>query len=114
MEFGKYKDRSLGDVPSDYLVWLLRKSKTNVREIRNELKNRGVINDDDESPPPPNHGRTHIPGDLNSPLFRDLLAAGFKSLAQKLHPDHGGDADQMKELNQLRERLKKEFKQGGS
>jgi len=43
-------------------------------------------------------------------LFKELLGAGFKAMAQKLHPDHGGDPDKMKALNALREKLKKEFK----
>jgi hypothetical protein len=107
--FGKYKGREINDVPSDYLLWLHRLSKSNVREIRRELVRRGWVDGDDEDKPP-RSGDGHLPAGLNSPLFRDLLAAGYKSLANKLHPDHGGGVEDMRKLNDLRERLRKEFK----
>lgn len=35
-------------------------------------------------------------------LASDLLKAGFRAMAKKHHPDHGGSADTMKELNGLK------------
>jgi len=34
------------------------------------------------------------------------VEAGFKALAKKLHPDHGGTDEEMKELLRLREKMK--------
>jgi hypothetical protein len=37
---------------------------------------------------------------------QDLVTAGYKVLAQKIHPDHkGGSSDEMAELNEIRDRL---------
>ncbi len=41
----------------------------------------------------------------SNPLKDELLKAGFKQLAKIYHPDNGGDANKMKELNQLMEEL---------
>jgi hypothetical protein len=38
-----------------------------------------------------------------------LVDAGFKSLATKLHPDHGGNDQDMRNLYEARESLKREF-----
>ena len=35
-------------------------------------------------------------------LAEDMLKAGFRAMAKKHHPDHGGSADTMKELNALK------------
>jgi hypothetical protein len=40
-----------------------------------------------------------------SKLAKDLFKAGFRAMAQKHHPDHGGDAATMKELNNLKAEL---------
>jgi hypothetical protein len=36
----------------------------------------------------------------------EIVEAGFKTLAKKLHPDHGGVDEEMKELLRLREKMK--------
>jgi hypothetical protein len=41
----------------------------------------------------------------SSKLAKDLFRAGFRAMAQKYHPDHGGDQGTMKELNELKSRL---------
>ncbi len=40
-------------------------------------------------------------------LFQELLKAGFTKLAKKYHPDVNGDAEKMKLLNALKEKIKK-------
>ncbi|CAB1253033.1 conserved hypothetical protein [Clostridiaceae bacterium BL-3] len=41
-----------------------------------------------------------------SELFKELLKAGFTTLAKKYHPDVKGDSEKMKMLNSLKEKLK--------
>lgn len=41
----------------------------------------------------------------SSPLEAELLKEGYRKLAAKYHPDHGGDPEKMKELNRLKEKL---------
>ena len=39
-------------------------------------------------------------------LELQIIAAGYRQLSKKLHPDHGGTAEQMIQLNAARDRLK--------
>lgn len=41
----------------------------------------------------------------SSAMAQDLYKAGFRVLAKKHHPDHGGSVDSMKELNELKSAL---------
>jgi hypothetical protein len=50
---------------------------------------------------PPQVPNGHKPSDLEVELFKE----GYRKLATKYHPDHGGNAEKMKELNQLKDRL---------
>lgn len=38
-------------------------------------------------------------------MIRSIISAGFKQMSKKLHPDLGGDEDQMKLLNAVKEKL---------
>lgn len=38
-------------------------------------------------------------------MVRSIISAGFKQMSKKLHPDLGGDEDQMKLLNVVKEKL---------
>jgi hypothetical protein len=40
-----------------------------------------------------------------SKLAKDLFKAGYRAMAKKHHPDHGGNAETMTELNELKETL---------
>jgi len=43
--------------------------------------------------------------DQEKPVFDRLLKAGYRKLATELHPDHGGDTEEMKILNVLKDKL---------
>jgi len=45
------------------------------------------------------------PNGKPSPLEAELLRTGYRKLAEKYHPDKGGDPEKMKELNRLKEKL---------
>lgn len=44
--------------------------------------------------------------DLHRELAQDLIDAGYRALATKLHPDRGGSKDAMARLNRVRDELK--------
>ena len=44
--------------------------------------------------------------DLHRELAQDLIDAGYRALATKLHPDRGGSKDAMSRLNRVRDELK--------
>jgi len=56
--------------------------------------------------PPPEEVTQQPPSIRNgSPLEAELLKEGYRKLAQKYHPDKGGDPEKMKELNRLKDEL---------
>jgi hypothetical protein len=42
-------------------------------------------------------------------LAKRLVDAGYKTLATSLHPDRGGDAEQMRELNALASSMRQQL-----
>jgi DnaJ-class molecular chaperone len=44
-------------------------------------------------------------------MAQQIIKAGYHALAQKYHPDRGGDANQMRELNAAHEGLKETLAQ---
>lgn len=86
-QFGKYAGQSIHDVPQDYLEWLKNKAEEDIVRIDRELMRREDIEKASQS------------------TVEKLVAEGFRSLAKKLHPDHGGTAEQFRDLQAARERL---------
>jgi hypothetical protein len=129
MPWGKYKGDFLADIPTGYIVWLLDNAKASDpllrRELAVEVSRRmaeyipganpdGSVGDagvHDESrradpgprPTPPSKDRA--PQSYREEVALQVIAAGYKSVAMKLHPDKGGSETAMKELNSIRETL---------
>jgi putative quorum-sensing-regulated virulence factor len=103
MPFGRYRGEMLTEVPLGYLAWVLE--ATDVRPlladaIREEIAERlrlapRVVTVPVSAPPPAAiHG-----------AVRDLLRAGFRTLAPERHPDRGGTNDGMRRLLEARQWL---------
>src|SRR6516165_643068 len=100
MHFGKYHGWLLDEIPEDYLSWLwdhvelfgqLR------REVARILGQRSAgSHAKHESAPQPLAVR-----EQDAELFREVLNAGYRTLAMRCHPDQGGDSEKMRRLNQV-------------
>ncbi len=55
--------------------------------------------------PEVNNGNSYRSSNAGSALEAELMKEGYRKLAQKYHPDKGGDPEKMKELNRLKEKL---------
>ncbi len=97
LTFGKYEGCEIEDIPHDYLRWLYRRNRPLQAALEKEL---GI------KPESSKHTAAETV-DVPSGMLNDLIEAGFKVLAIKAHPDHGGDVRKMQELNATRERLRK-------
>ena len=110
MPFGNFKGTEVRDPPDDYLMWLI--STVELREpllsaIQSEQigRSKGVgVNDLKEL----RHQAITVRC-IELPLLRDILEAGYRSVARKKHPDVGGSDAEMIRLNLLAESLRGQF-----
>lgn len=91
MPFGKYKGKELGDIPVDYLEWVL----ANCNRISPRLKRAiqaAIAGESSTSPPAP-------------ALLPDLTNRWYRTLALEFHPDRYGSHEGMKAINRARDLL---------
>jgi hypothetical protein len=111
MPFGRYKGWLLSELPVDYLAWLI--ARPNLREpLRSccEWEWERRMRSAGRPPPTPDQvGRVRVePEDFA--MFRQLVEAGFRQMALRFHPDHGGRAEDMRQLNLLMEKLREQLR----
>lgn len=98
MPWGKHRGELIANVPSGYLVWLLEESDIAAPyrgAIREELADRlgfFALAAPVAAPPPE-----------IAPVFREMVAAGFRAVAIRCHPDRGGSTAEMQRVNEVRE-----------
>jgi hypothetical protein len=108
MPFGKYKGTEIAELPSDYLLWML--ALDDLREPLRSAVLREAVRRNEEVPIALKHNVVAInlkPEELQ--LARRLFDAGYKTLARALHPDLGGDVQQMQDLNLFAENVRQQF-----
>ncbi len=88
LRFGKYKDHDIRDVPSTYLEFLIESASQTIEDCDHELQRRQQI---EES---------------NLTWEQRIVEAGYRSLAKKHHPDHGGSVEEMQQVNNAVESLR--------
>ena len=109
MPFGKYKNQPIASLPDHYIRWLLtieidpKRYPYLAEAIENEWSNRenrasagdrqlqrGVV--------------VMIPAD-HVDSVREIVRTGYHTLSFKKHPDHGGNHNDMQELNDIYDSL---------
>jgi Putative quorum-sensing-regulated virulence factor len=99
MPFGRFKHRPINTLPDDYLDWL-----ANLPDLREPLLSE-VMREVERRAYQQEHSAS--PSSCPSPeLASEIVTAGFKTLAKKLHPDAGGNHEQMLALNNAVEWLR--------
>jgi hypothetical protein len=109
MPFGKYRGLAVDALPDTYLQWLY--DLDDLREplrsaVYREWSRRFDGGDDGDRD---YHRPTHADDfpDQDAALFRELIEAGYRALALKLHPDQGGSVEAMQRLNALVAKLRR-------
>jgi hypothetical protein len=113
--YRRYQSWEIEDIPSSYLCWLLRTVQLSpwLHDAVSEKYWRRTDQYDsrdhreDRTPPPTVHGLHISPDEV--PLARRVFDVGYRSLARAMHPDVGGDPDQMQKLNLLAESLRSQL-----
>ena len=96
LTFGKFKGSYIQDVPDSYLLWLVDQEwlyDTVRDEVEMELLARKVPHN---APSPKMPDNSHV-------------AAIYKMLAKKYHPDKGGTTESMQAINDFYTELKKYY-----
>jgi hypothetical protein len=123
MPFGKHKGEDIGDVPDDYLEWVLENvdltsdalyeaivSKLHGTYVRSGSQRRATYTAPPPPPPPPSAGgagaRTGGSG-AEVALVEKVVRAWHRIMAKKYHPDRGGTHEQMLVVNEGAELLQK-------
>jgi Putative quorum-sensing-regulated virulence factor len=90
MPFGKYRNVDTSDLPEHYLLWLLDwpPLRDPLRSaVEAELRRREGL-------------RARAPVKIDVALVDQIVRAGVRSLALRIHPDReGGDNDAMMKVN---------------
>jgi hypothetical protein len=105
LPFGKYRGWALEQVPLSYLAWLIEES--DVREplrsaIVEEVRTRLDLGTPPPQPPPLG---TRPPAEMTS-VIAEIIAAGYRALSLRRHPDKGGTTIDMQRLNAARDWLR--------
>ena len=88
IKFGKYRGYDITEVPIEYLEWMLEANRRTISEIEEELERRKLAEMAKMS------------------WLERVIATGYKELAKKHHPDVGGDAHEMQQINAAVELLR--------
>ena len=112
MPFGKYKNKRLSKIPTDYLEWCRDKCDTLTDELRRaveeELSARESMAAEEADPAAGKAAEPAVRAPRMSPLGQTLageVRMMFRNLALKYHPDRGGSPEAMRALNEFHETL---------
>jgi hypothetical protein len=81
LNFGKYKDWDLADVPDDYVDYMVQQKRKDLQLWEEEQRRRELMRE------------------AELPMIEKVIKVGYRTLAQQYHPDHGGDEETMRQLN---------------
>jgi hypothetical protein len=97
MPFGRYRGRSLEEVPEDYLLWLRSIDLSDwLRDaVEDEMALRGAGRFQEQPCRPP------------AADWSGVIARWYRQLALDFHPDRGGSHEAMKVVNEAYNRLRK-------
>lgn len=113
LSFGKYKNKRLSKIPTDYLEWCRDKCDSLTDDVRRaveeELAERTAAAAEEKAEPASGKGETPVArAPRVSPLGQTLVGEVrmmYRNLALKYHPDRGGSPEAMKALNEFHETL---------
>lgn len=116
MPFGKFSGVDIGDLPDDYVRWLLTIDlRPRLRSaVEREAAYRGIeVEHEDETVGCSAAAISLHIAAVDLPLARRVFDEGYRTVAKKLHPDTGGDVAQMSALNALADSLRGQLAIGG-
>jgi hypothetical protein len=95
MPFGKHKGAPLDALPSDYFAWLLS------LDLKEPLKSALAMERERRYC----ERAEAVSLDSVKGAAKEIVSVGYRTLAQRWHPDHGGDHKKMQAINAAKEYL---------
>jgi hypothetical protein len=105
MPFGRFAGVLVADLPEEYLLWLqnlpdlrppLRAAVDAERRARIAARSLAIASDP-------------LPAEI-APMVEEMIAAGYRTLAIRHHPDHGGATAAMQAVNLAMEWLRRQVR----
>jgi hypothetical protein len=109
MPWGKFRGEPLEAIPTSYLAWVLESatapSPALVRGIKQELAKRFDLTAESR-PPLGGASVVAVPVTLRESID-NIVTTGFRAVAQRMHPDHGGTSQAMRTALEARAFLRR-------
>lgn len=114
LRFGAHKYKHISDVPTSYLQWMLKgldsleddeRGQVEAEIFARDIKAKSRTANGERRRQQQEQHRTftqpgaNLPAGITPDVLLSLIAAGRQTLAKRLHPDAGGDLEQMKRVN---------------
>lgn len=96
MPWGKHKGEDLEDIEASYLLWVLENCEIRPQleqDLKDELGSRFAPPRRPREPSGDGKG-ARLPREHQA-LAEEIIKAGYRAVAQRVHPDHGGSHDEM-------------------
>lgn len=103
MPFGKHAGQRISDLPTHYLEWLLAQHW--LREPLKSTLGREYSERCAADEQQPHHEPLRVADRAVVETATEIVGAGYRTLAKRLHPDAGGSHESMIALNAARDFL---------
>lgn len=101
MPFGKFRGYPVSELPREYLEWLTE--NIDLREPLASAVEAALSSGGDDRAL---SYSGNLPPELK-PIVSEIVSAGYRTVARRLHPDAGGRHEDMQKLNAARDWLRK-------
>ena len=100
LQFGKYRGYHVTTVPTSYLRWLEGVKQEELDGLQDEMDSRGLSTTRAARAARTAQAvRRAMQVAPTTQTFKEIVEAGYRSLAMKYHPDRGGSTEKMRDLN---------------
>lgn len=123
LTFGKHKGERVRDLSDGYISWFITAKRKEIDFWSGELVRREAERKEKERQRQEERKRQEEDsrnwkqntysgsgfgnaGRGASPTMEEIIQAGYREMAKKYHPDHGGDTKKMQDVNAAYENLK--------